>query len=195
MGLRGPKPVDQNDLEFWYGAWFRIFDGMCGGRYIRTDLNFQDEHALWRQLLDATTAEQVRAVSDESPYWLNPERDSILFYDLLSRNAKSFLAAKTDRRFPKSNRPTNQGRQIRFLARSMAGISMGISIRTAQDLLAKTEKEKLAAVYRPVCICGHRERDHKDRGHCRYCVCLDYRYSGGRETEGPECSEAETSAR
>jgi hypothetical protein len=185
MGLRGPKPVDQSDLEFWYGAWFRIFDGMCGGRYIRTDLNWEDEHALWQRLLDATTAEQIRSVCDESPCWLNPKRGSILFYDVLCRNAESFLAAKQDPRWSKSDRPTNQGRRIRFLARSMAGITMGISIRTAQDLLAKTEKAKLAAVYRPMCICGHRERDHKDRGRCRYCTCNDYQYSGGKEIEWP----------
>src|ERR1700730_7394197 len=149
MGLRGPKPVDQSNLEFWYGAWLGIFDGMCTGRYIRTGLDFKDERGLWVRLLQASTPEEVRAVCDESPYWLNPKRGSILFYDLLSRNAKSFLAAKRDRRWPKSDRPTNQGRQIRFLARSMAGITVGISIRTAQDLLAKTEKEKLEAIYRP----------------------------------------------
>jgi hypothetical protein len=189
MGLRGPKPVDQNDLESWYGAWLRIFDGMCTGRYIRKDLDYEDEEALWLRLLNATTPEQVRAVCDESPYWLNPKRGSILFYNVLARNAQSFLAAKEDRRWPKSVRPTNQGRQIRFLARSMAGITMGISIRTAQDLLAKTEKQKLAAVYRPICVCGHRERDHKDRGRCKYCICSNYQYSGGKEMEWPADSQ------
>ena len=142
MGLRGPKPVDQNNLEFWYGAWLGVFDGMCSGRYIRTDLDFQDEHALWLRLLDATTPEEVRAVCDESEFWLNPKRGAILFHDALFHHAEDFLAAKRDSRWPKTNRPTSQGRRIRFLARSMAGISMGISIRTAQDLLAKKEKEK-----------------------------------------------------
>ena len=189
MGLRGPKPVDQNNLEFWYGAWLRIFDGMRTGRYIRMELEFEDEHALWKRLLNATTPEEIQAVCDESPYWLNPQRGAILFHDVLSGNANSFLAAKQDRRFPKSDRPTNQGRQIRFLARSMAGITVGISIRTAQDLLAKTEKEKIAAVYRPMCVCGHRERDHKDRGRCRYCACNNYQYSGGKEIEWPADSQ------
>ena len=146
-------------------------------------------------MLNATTPEQVRAVCDESPYWLNPKRGANLFYTLLVRNAESFLAAMRDRRWPKTDRPTNQGRQIRFLARSMAGVAMGISIRTAQDLLAKTEKQKLAAVYRPMCVCGHRERDHQDRSRCKYCICADYQYSGGREMERPERAKPETSAR
>jgi hypothetical protein len=77
----------------------------------------------------------------------------------------------------------------------MAGISMGINIRTAQDLLAKKEKEKLEAIYRPVCICGHRERDHKDRTNCKYCSCMTYKYSGGSEIERPARSEPETFAR
>lgn len=185
MGKRGPKPVNQSDLQFWYGAWLRIFDGMCTGRYIRVDLDFRDENGLWERLLKATSPEEVKAVCDESPYWLNPKRGAILFYRVLSENAKNFLAAKQNRRYPRSDRPTTRGRRIRFLARSMAGISMGIGVRTAQDLLKTTDKTKLEAVYRPMCECGHRERDHKHRGRCRYCICSDYRYSGGREMDWP----------
>ena len=112
---------------------------------LRLDLNFKDERALWERLLNATTLEEVKAVCDESPFWLNPKRGATMFHDLLSGNTEGFLAAMQDRRWPKSNRPTSQGRRIRFLARSMAGITMGIGIRTAQDLLAKTEQEKLEA--------------------------------------------------
>ena len=195
MGLRGPKPVDQNNLDFWYGAWLGVFDGMCSGRYIRTDLNFKDEHALWLRLLQATTLEEVRAVCNASEFWLNPKRGGTLFHHALSHRAEEFLAAKRDPRWPKTNRPTSQGRRIRFLARSMAGISMGISIRTAQDLLAKKEKEKLEAIYRPVCICGHRERDHDARTNCKYCSCTVYKYSPGNEIDWPKRVEAETSAR
>ena len=110
---------------------------------------------------------------------------------MLTRNAEGFLAAMRDPRWPRTNRPTNEGRQIRFLARSMAGITKGISIRTAQDLLAKAENQKLAAVYRPMCVCGHRERDHKDRGRCIYCICSNYQYSGGKEMEWPADSQQE----
>jgi len=177
--------VAPSTAEFWYGAWLRIFDGMCTGRYIRIDLDFKDEHDLWLRLLNATTRKDVKAVCDESPYWLNPKRGATMFHDLLSGNAEGFLAAMQDRRWPKSDRPTNQGRRIRFLARSMAGITMGISIRTAQDLLAKVQDKKLEIIYRPMCVCGHRERDHKDRGRCKYCICADYQYSGGRELGSP----------
>jgi hypothetical protein len=195
MGLRGPQPVNRYDLEFWYGAWLRVFDGMCTGRYIRINLDFKDEHALWQRLLNATAPDEVKAVCDESPFWLNPKHGAIMFYDLLSDNAEQFLAAIQDRRWPKSDRPTSQGRRIRFLARSMAGITMGIGIRTAQDLLAKTESKKLEVVYRPICVCGHRERDHKDRSRCKYCNCADYQYSGGKELAPSGGSSDETSAR
>ena len=195
MGLRGSKPVDQNNLEFWYGAWLGVFAGMCRGRHIRTDLNFKDERALWFRLIQATTPEEVQAVCDESEFWLNPKHGATLFHDVLSQHPEGFLDAKRDSRWPKTNRPTSQGRRIRFLARSMAGISMGISIRTAQDLLAKKENEKLEAIYRPVCICGHRERDHKDRTNCKYCSCAAYQYSGGKEIQWAERPEPETSAR
>ena len=183
MGKRGPEPVDQSALEMWYGAWLGMFDGMRSGRFIRKDLNFLDEHGLWIRLLNAKTVAQVRAVCKESPFWLNPKRGSIAFYRALTEHADVFLAAKKDRRWPKSDRPTNAGKRIQFLARSMAGLMMGISIRTAQDLLSKTEKERLEAVYRPVCECGHRERDHQNRGRCKYCICTHFRYSGGRERE------------
>jgi hypothetical protein len=181
MGKRGPQPVDQYGLELWYGAWLGVLDGMRSGRYIRSDLNFQPETDLWIQLLEANTAEQVRAVCDKSEFWLNPKRGAMQFYRTLSDKAEAFLAAKKDPRWPRSNRPTNQGKQIRFLARALAGIMMGISIRTAQDLLARTDKEKLERIYHPVCECGHRERDHMDRSRCKYCSCVHYRYSGGRE--------------
>jgi len=185
----GPKPVNQDNLEFWYGAWLRIFDGMSSGRYIRMGMDFQAEHGLWERLLEATRAEEVKVVCDASPYWLNPKRGAIIFNRLLSENADRFLAAKQHPRWPRSRRPTSQGRRIRFLARAMAGISMGISIRTAQDLLAKTEKEKLEAVYRPICDCGHRERAHNG-SRCKYCSCQDYRYSGGREIDWPASSQS-----
>ena len=181
MGKRGPKPVDQDALELMYGAWLGVFEGMRSGRYIRKGLDFKDEHDLWIQLLNAKTIPQVRAICDQSPFWLNPKRGAIIFHRTLSEQAETFLAAKKDPRWPRSERPTSQGRQIRFLARSMAGVSMGISIRTAQDLLAKTDKDELEKIYRPVCDCGHQERDHKDRRQCKYCSCVDYRYSGGRE--------------
>jgi hypothetical protein len=73
------------------------------------DLNFKGEHALWLRLLNAATPEEVRAVCDESPYWLNPKHGAIMFHDLLSGNAKGFLAAMQDRRWPKSERPTREG--------------------------------------------------------------------------------------
>ena len=181
MGLRGPKPVDQGALEYWYAAWLGVFHGMRHGRYIRIDLHFKPEAEVWFRLVEANTAEQIKLVCDESPFWLNPKRGAIEFHRTLIEQAESFLAVKKDPRWPRSNRPTNDYRRIKFLARSMAGVMMGISIRTAQDLLAKTDKAKLDDVFYPVCSCGHFECDHADRKNCLRCVCTDYRYSGGKE--------------
>jgi hypothetical protein len=184
MGKPGPQPVDQHGLELWYGAWLGVFDGMRTGRYMRKDLDFKPETELWLQLLQAETPKQVRDVCTKSDFWLNPKRGGTAFNRLLSEKAGQFLAAKKDPRWPQSDRPTNEGKRIRFLARALAGITMGISIRTAQDLLAKLDKEKLEKIYYPVCDCGHRERDHRTRTNCKYCSCDQYRFSGG------ECGEA-----
>ena len=186
MGLRGPKPVDQKGLESWYKLWLGLFEGMRWGRYIRADLRFEPEAELWNQLVEAETPEEIRAVCDKSPFWFNPKHGAILFYRGLSEHADTFLAAKRDSRWPGSKRPTSEGRKIRFLARSMAGIMMGISPRTAQDLFAKMNLGRLdERIYHPVCECGHRERDHSARTRCKYCSCDHYRYSGGRDMEEP----------
>ena len=181
MGLRGPKPIDQGALEYWYAAWLGVFHGMRHGRYIRIDLQFEPEAEMWFRLVEAKTAEQIKLVCAESQFWLNPNRGAIEFHRTLIEQAERFLAVKKDPRWPRSNRPTNDYRRIKFLARSMAGVMMGISIRTAQDLLAKTDKAKLDDVFYPVCNCGHLERDHANRNNCLHCVCTDYRYSGGKE--------------
>lgn len=181
MGSRGPKPVDRKALEFWYSAWLGVLDGMRRGRFIRKDFRFEAEEHLWADLMRAETADQVTAVCDKSSFWLNPKRGAIEFYRLLTERAEDFLAAKRDPRWPRSDRPTNAGRRNRFLARALAGITTGLSIRTAQDLLAGADKRSREAIYHPVCECGHREKDHTDRRNCRYCSCTVYRYSGGRE--------------
>jgi hypothetical protein len=173
--------VDRGTLEYWYAAWLGVFHGMRHGRYIRTGVRFGPEADLWFRLVEADDAEQIQDVCDESAFWLSPKRGAIEFYRTLIEHAESFLAAKKDPRWPRSDRPTNDYRRIKFLARSMAGVMMRISIRTAQDLLAKTDKAKLDVVFYPVCICGHLERDHADRKRCLYCICSVYRYSGGKE--------------
>jgi hypothetical protein len=181
MGLRGPKPVDQDTLEYWYAAWLGVFHGMRHGRYIRADLRFEPESVLWLRLLKANKAEQIKGVCNESPFWLNAKRGAIIFRKALLKHSKSFLLAKKNLRWPMLDRPTNDYRRIKFLARTMAGAMMGISIRTAQDLLGKTDKDKLDVIFYPVCNCGHLETDHTDRSKCMYCMCTGYRYSGGRE--------------
>lgn len=180
MGRRGPKPINREDLAFWYEAWLGVLDGMRCGRYIRKDLKFEAEPELWNELLRADTADEVRAVCQKSQYWLNPKRGATLFYGFLTQNTEHFLAVKRDRRWPRSSRPTSAGRRNRFLAGALAGILVNRSIRTGQDLLATIDKRKSGATYYPLCECGHCEKDHSDRENCRHCSCNIYRYSGGR---------------
>lgn len=184
MGKRGPRPVDRDALELWYRAWLDVLDGMRWGRFIRQDLSFKPEEALWERLMEAETPEQVTEVCNQSGYWLNPKRGATEFHRVLSERAAEFLDAKRHPRRPRSDRPTSTGRRNRFLARALAGLTTGISIRTALDLLAKADKRKRGAVYHPVCDCGHRKKDHLD-GTCIHCSCSLFQYSGGRVIQFP----------
>ena len=101
---------------------------------------------------------------DESPFWLNPKCGATMFYDLLSGNAGGFLGAMGDLRWPKSDRPTSQGRRDWSWRVPWRESRWGLAFVPPKICLAKTESEKLEMVYRPMCVCGHRERDHKDKG-------------------------------
>ena len=93
----------------WYGAWLGVFEGMRSGRYIRKDLNFQDENVLWAQLLKARTVAQVRAVCKASPFWLNPKRGSTTFYQALIEDCIEAIASSVAKRCPGMSE-----RQVRY---------------------------------------------------------------------------------
>lgn len=58
----------------------------------------------------------------------------------LYEHADEFLALKQGPRFPRSTRPSSREKQLRFLARGMAGITVRRSPRTAIDALARQER-------------------------------------------------------
>ena len=95
------------------------------------------ERELWERLLDARSVEEVQVICGQSQYWLNPRRSGKPFVEVLSSRADQFLAAKNDRRYPASRRPSSDDRRLRFLARAMAGVTLGRSPRTSVDLLGK----------------------------------------------------------
>ena len=95
------------------------------------------ERELWHALLRAATVEEVRGICRRSRYWLNPKTSGKPFVEILSTRADLFLLAKSDRRFPASERSSSDDKRLQYLARAMAGITLKRSPRRAIDLLAK----------------------------------------------------------
>jgi hypothetical protein len=60
----------------------------------------------------------------------------------ISQYASEFIEAKNDPRFPKSGRPTSRLKQLWFIARALAGIVHGLSIRTAINRLGSVRPDE-----------------------------------------------------
>jgi hypothetical protein len=114
----------------------------------------------YSQLLRAKTVRRVRTICRRSRYWqpLKSKRCRFLYridnkdermraYQELANlagiifprlqdvynHADRFLLAKSDRRFPASNRPTSDKRRMHFMACAMAGVNLRRSLRTTLD--------------------------------------------------------------
>jgi hypothetical protein len=113
-----------------------------------TSGGFLPEKKTWLKLLQAKTVREVRDVCRGSRYWATPEvriRDSNAFYllSVLCDLAMVFVAAKREKRYPKSKRTTSAEKQIRFLARAMAGGCLGMMPRYANEQFsAETETQE-----------------------------------------------------
>jgi hypothetical protein len=117
------------------------------------------EPDMLRALLQARTPKQVRQICKDAfvtrevevepgrtrsrlvPNW-PLSGGSVLPYHL-SRQAKEFVAARRDRRFPRSDRPSNQLKQLWFLARALAGALFEIKARTAINLVGSRRPEQM----------------------------------------------------
>lgn len=111
-----------------------------------------------RGLLDATSAEEVRRICADAfirksyevqpgilkeisaPNWPISVGSVLPMY--LSQYAAQFIAAKNDKRFPVSDRPTSQLKQLWFLSRALAGALFGESVRTAINLVGSIRPEQ-----------------------------------------------------
>jgi hypothetical protein len=63
----------------------------------------------------------------------------------LYKEAEKLVKSKSDARYPKSARPSSFEKRLTFLARALAGITVGMSPRRAVNILEEvTRREKLS---------------------------------------------------
>jgi hypothetical protein len=122
-------------------------------------LKIPGEPDVLRALLRARTPKQVRRICEDAfvtrevevepgrresmvvPNW--PLSAGSVLPSRLSRHAGEFVAALRDRRFPRSGRPSNQLKQLWFLARALAGAIFGIKARTAINLVGSRRPDQM----------------------------------------------------
>jgi hypothetical protein len=96
----------------------------------------KDAHTLRRLEVRGGHYEEVRVDN-----W--PIQSGSLFPEYLTKHAAQFIEARKDPRFPRSDRPSNQRKQLWFLARALAGAVYGVSTRTAMNLVGSMRPEQL----------------------------------------------------
>ena len=95
---------------------------------------------LWERLKQAKTIQQVRNACYSSKWWVeqaSPRGKGKAWMRILTKHPDEFLKAKDDKRYPRSDRPSSDNKRLRYLAYAMAGVSCGMSYRSAIDLLEK----------------------------------------------------------
>jgi hypothetical protein len=101
----------------------------------------------WVNLLAANMVRDVRRVCKSSKYWSRESGDirnlrACYFLGLTFDLAPIFLAAKREERYPKSTRPTSDGKRMRFLARAMAGACLGLSPRYTHEKFLRDGRDE-----------------------------------------------------
>ena len=112
-----------------------------------------------RELFQARTAERVRKICEDAYTYRRTEVSPGVVREWkvrnwpldiqstlpshLSRYAEQFVAAKSDPRFPRSNRPTSLLKQLWFLSRALAGAVFGESTRTTINLVGSMRPEQM----------------------------------------------------
>lgn len=95
-------------------------------------------------LIDALLQEEdptnIRRFCENSPNTPILSGSVLPYY--LSGHAQEFIAARKDRRFPQSARPSNRLKQLWFLSRALAGAIFGIKTRTAINLVGSKRPEE-----------------------------------------------------
>jgi hypothetical protein len=120
--------------------WLR---GMARDIPQQKEIRVPGEPDALRELLEAQTPERIHQLCDDAQNW--PLHLGSLLPSYLSRYAEQFIKAKEDRRFPRSNRPSSELKQLWFLSRALAGASFGESTRTAINLVGSMRPEQIFA--------------------------------------------------
>jgi len=101
------------------------------------------EQRLFLDLLRTRSARRVREICRQSKFWLNPRAArGRPFVGCLSKLAEKLVRAKADPRYPKSARPSSFEKRLTFLARALAGITVGLSPRRAVNLLEELARRE-----------------------------------------------------
>jgi hypothetical protein len=125
----------------------------------RKPVKIPGEPSVLKALLRAKAPDQVRRVCKDAfvtrevevepgrtrsipvPNW--PLSAGSVLPSHLSLHAEEFVAALRDRRFPRSDRPSNQLKQLWFLSRALAGAIFGVKARTAVNLVGSKRPEQM----------------------------------------------------
>jgi len=144
--------------ESWLVAIREDFRQRAGEESTK-QLKVPGEPEIITQLLEAETPDQVREICEDAfakvnceiapgtfkelalPNWPIPVGSGLPSY--LSQYASEFIAARKDRRFPRStDRPTSRLKQLWFLSRALAGALYGVRARTSINLVGSKRPEE-----------------------------------------------------
>ena len=75
--------------------------------------------------------------------WPLPSGNGSMFPRYLAQFADQFIDAKKSAKFPRSDRPSSQPKQLWFLSRALAGAVLGVHPRTAVNLVGSKRPEEI----------------------------------------------------
>ena len=130
------RALEQSTLEMTH-EWRRV----QAGREARKQLRIPGEPDVLESLIRAGDAEQVIKICEDAPNW--PISPGSVLPTYLSQHASVFVAATKDSRFPRSDRPTSQLKQLWFLSRALAGAIFEVKTRTAINLVGSNRPEQI----------------------------------------------------
>ena len=138
-GRSGRKTLLRN-LREGQNAAQRGWLGSVATQQATKQLKIPGEPEVLEALLREDLPRKVQIICTDSHNWPLPVGGILPLY--LSQHAREFVAAKRDRRFPTSSRPSSRLKQIWFLSRALAGAVFGVKTRTAINLVGSKRPDQ-----------------------------------------------------